>query len=323
MSWADAEIVYKCSTLRRTPRAVLAYVGHRTNAESGLARVGAERVAAELGLSLRAVRDALAALVRSGELVIVEAGGGRGRASTYGLSPALRERNNAPGAPNGGNGNGAAGAGNGAENDGKRCTPCTPTEQNRTVTRRPPPPPPRGGGGALRGGAVAAAAAPEPCPDPTRAPAAETPSAPAMPCHEPAANTDPEATAFLTRLAERRADAARKSGARGAQPLAPSAGALLRAAGIRAPAGCTGDGAGNKPARRTRRIADAEQARTYAILRGVPGLADADARDLARRGTFAEFEAALGLPGLATAKNPGGFLAAAVANGWAAAGGGA
>lgn len=315
MSWADAEIVYKCSTLRRTPRAVLAYVGHRTNAESGLARVGAERVAAELGLSLRAVRDALAALVCSGELVIVEAGGGRGRASTYGLSPALRERNNAAGAPNGGNGNGAAGAGNGAENDRKRCTPCTPTEQNRTVTRRTPPTPPRGGRGALRGGAVAAAAAPEPCPDPTRAPA--------MPCHEPAANTDPEAAAFLSRLAERRADAARKNGARGAQPLAPSAGALLRAAGIRAPAGCTGDGAGNKPARRRRRIADAEQAATYALLRGVPGLADADARDLARRGTLAEFQAALDLPSFATAKNPGGFLAAAVANGWAAAGGGA
>ena len=68
--------------------------------------------------------------------------------------------------------------------------------------------------------------------------------------------------------------------------------------------------------RRRGRILEAEQLRTFELLRGVPGLNEADARDLATVATTADFEAALKIM-TADVRKPGGWLRAAVKRGWA------
>ncbi|MEW6251506.1 MAG: hypothetical protein AB1716_12725 [Planctomycetota bacterium] len=119
---------------------------------------------------------------------------------------------------------------------------------------------------------------------------------------------DPTASAFGKLLSERRADARRNT--------AGLSGATLRGA---ARAELTRLSGADKPKRAPRgRIPDAEQDRTAALLAQVPGLDSADARDLARIGTAAEFRAALGIMP-ANVRNPGGWLRRAVSEGWATA----
>ncbi|MBU0637317.1 MAG: helix-turn-helix domain-containing protein [Planctomycetes bacterium] len=118
---------------------------------------------------------------------------------------------------------------------------------------------------------------------------------------------DPQAVEYERLIAERGADVARQRGA-----LTPRALTATDTVGT-----VTGR---SRPAktRPRRRIPDAEQQRTYSLLRKVPELADADARDLARIAPTDTFERALAAMNGQTVRNPGGWLRRAVTEGWAA-----
>lgn len=64
------------------------------------------------------------------------------------------------------------------------------------------------------------------------------------------------------------------------------------------------------------RIPEAEQHRTYELLKGVPGLDRADARDLARIAPYRAFEEALAALDGQRVRNVGGWLRRAVGEGW-------
>ena len=75
---------------------------------------------------------------------------------------------------------------------------------------------------------------------------------------------------------------------------------------------------GNGQRRRHGRIAEPEQERSFALLRAVPGLSTADARDLARLAPPEEIAQAIGvLAGRnGEVRNAGGFLRRAILEGW-------
>ncbi|MCK4340736.1 MAG: helix-turn-helix domain-containing protein [Phycisphaerae bacterium] len=121
------------------------------------------------------------------------------------------------------------------------------------------------------------------------------------------AAVDPHAAEFNRLLGERRADEARLSGGCSPTPLARQITQVVDSAKPRA---------SPRGTKRRGRIPEAEQRRTYELLGGVPDLLDADARDLARIGTEAEFRRALELMDGKHPRNIGGWLRTAVTDGW-------
>lgn len=120
---------------------------------------------------------------------------------------------------------------------------------------------------------------------------------------------DPDGEAFNRLLAERRADAARAAGALAPAPIGSAVSRMLPGANRQPPgprAACHG------------RLPESEQNLTYLKLKKVPGLSNADARDLARIGTEAEFRVALDLLGKQRQppRNVGAWLRTAVTQDW-------
>lgn len=111
---------------------------------------------------------------------------------------------------------------------------------------------------------------------------------------------DPEADEFERLLLDRQADAKRLRGS-----LSPK---LV--------AQCLRPAMKPKDGEQRRRLPGAEQERLLGLLRQVPGLDAADARDLARIAPCSEFERAVGAMSGQTIRNPGGWLRRFVTEGW-------
>jgi hypothetical protein len=71
---------------RGTDRLVLIAIANHANAETGLSRPGRRRIAAEAAIAQSTASRSVARLVARGDLVVVDAGGGK-RATTYRFSP--------------------------------------------------------------------------------------------------------------------------------------------------------------------------------------------------------------------------------------------
>lgn len=119
------------------------------------------------------------------------------------------------------------------------------------------------------------------------------------------AAADPKAEQFNAVLAERRADTARQRGAMTPKPIDSVAARVVspRSRG--------------QSARRRGRIPEPEQMQTFTLLRTVPGLGEADARDLARIATSDQFRPALAELARQNGRvrNVGGWLRRAVERG--------
>jgi hypothetical protein len=278
--------VFDQSAARGSARLVLVVLADRAD-ENGRCWPGLADIARRSGLETeRAVRRALAKLVRLGE-VTIDPGGGRGRTNVYTL------RLPAPGPETRTGAQGFSPAGTpprGAEN------PCAPRAK---PLRAAPPNPDKRAGGTHSEPTV------EPTVNPQGAPSDDSGAAAAV-----AAVSDPDAEGFNRLLLERQADQRHKRGGLTPKPLT---------AGGANPPATAGYGSRRRPdleaAGPKRRIPEAEQERTFALLRGVPGLDPGDARDLARLARREAFEAALKtMPD--GVRNPGGWLRTAVTQGW-------
>lgn len=289
--------VFDRSPSRGGPRLVLLALADRAD-DSGRCWPSVGDTARRAGLSERRVRACLRRLRRSGELKDLTPGGGvrsdgTGRSTVYQLvALGTGDANAAPDDPQtlspasgfDGSGTRANPAGTlspaTANPDESGIEPCRPRQGNRQQNRQWNRQQNRQGAPSCSSGAGGCSV------------------------------SDPEADAFNRTLAERRADGARQRGA--LTPL-PVSSATTEAAGQ-----LSGVVPAPGPARRRRRLPAAEQEATYKLLQGVPGLSDADARNLARIGTAAEFRAELAIMP-AHVRNPGGWLRKAVTKAWATA----
>ncbi len=238
------------------------------------------------GLSTeRAARRALAELAKLGELAI-ERGGGRWRTNKYRLTipappdpPAPQTRTSAQGFP--------------PERNPDNGAPIPLRAAPETPARRAPKP-----------GQARTPNPTEPTVNPQVNPQTNGDSLCARTVAAALLPSDPERAAYVKLIEERNADAVRNRGGRTPRSLASVARSIVPTIAS-AP----------KPERRRRRIPEEEQARTKNLLLAA-GVQYADAVDLARDGTSSDFERAIRLPAFATAKNPGGFLRAAVRGRW-------
>ncbi|MBP7746434.1 MAG: helix-turn-helix domain-containing protein [Phycisphaerae bacterium] len=283
--WLD--YVFRRSGSRGGERLTLLALADRANA-AGRCYCGVADIAARAGLSERRARACLRALIARGELSILKHGGGvrpdgKGRANTFQLV-ALAEpeagRTLSPASGFAAPDTRTNGAGTltapTANPEVSGIEPCRPRQGNPTEPTVNPRENPGADGGPV-GVAVAAAA-------------------------DDARVADPDAASFQSHLIERRAAERRRAGGQLGKPISSAAAQFVPQA--------------DKPRRRRGRLPDGVQALSFRLLRNVPGLCEADARDLATLAGPAEFAAALGIMP-ADLRSVGGWLRCCVLGGWA------